>query len=392
MLERGHEDTPACSTGNAGMICPSHFIPLAAPGMIGLGLRWMFNPESPFWLRPRPSLDLARWGYLFWKACTPERARRAGPALRDLSLESRRLFVEMAESGIDFGLRQRGLLMLCQSQHALDEEAEVARRARDLGIEAEVLTPGEIAALEPGSPVAARGAIYFPGDCHLDPSRFLAALRSEILRMGGAIHYGCEVAEILATGRRAEAAVAGNGEDFEADEIIIAGGAWSPQIARRLRATLPMQAGKGYSVTLPNARPLPEICSILTEARVAVTPMGGALRVGGTMEIAGIDQSVNPRRVRAILRALPRYYPGFHESDFAGQDVWVGLRPCSPDGLPYIGRLAQYDNITCATGHAMLGLSLGPGTGALVADLICQETPRVATGPFSPDRFARSAH
>ena len=148
--------------------------------------------------------------------------------------------------------------------------------------------------------------------------------------------------------------------DIDADEVVLCAGVWSAGLARQLGLRLPMQAGKGYSLTLKNPRQLPTICSIFTEARVAVTPMDGALRVGGTMEMAGINESVNPRRVHGIVRSVPAYYPEFREDDFAGIEPWHGLRPCSPDGLPYLGRTSRWDNLICATGHAMMGLSLGP--------------------------------
>lgn len=148
-----------------------------------------------------------------------------------------------------------------------------------------------------------------------------------------------------------------------------------------------MQAGKGYSLTLREPRQLPTICAIFTEARVAVTPMNGALRVGGTMELAGLDESINPRRVRGIIRSVPRYYPEFREEDFAGITPWRGLRPCTPDGLPYLGRTARWSNLICATGHAMMGLSLAPATARIVADLVTGESSGIPLELLSPDRY-----
>jgi D-amino-acid dehydrogenase len=149
-----------------------------------------------------------------------------------------------------------------------------------------------------------------------------------------------------------------------------------------------MQAGKGYSLTVKNPRQLPELCSICTEARLAVTPMDGALRFGGTMEMAGIDERINPRRVRGIICAVPDYFPAFQESDFSDIQPWSGLRPCSPDGMPYIGRTQRWKNLTIATGHAMMGLSLAPATGRIVADVLAGERSPVALELLSPDRYA----
>jgi D-amino-acid dehydrogenase len=189
------------------------------------------------------------------------------------------------------------------------------------------------------------------------------------------------------SGRRIEAARTNKG-DFTADEYVLCGGSWSPGVARELRARLPMQAGKGYSLTLPHPRQLPQISAIFSEARVAVTPMGGTLRFGGTMEIAGLDERINPRRVQGIIHAVPRYYPDFSPSDFEGIQPWRGLRPCSPDGLPYLGRFAAYDNLSTATGHAMMGLSLGPITGRLMAEILTGEKPSLDLTMLSPDRYA----
>jgi D-amino-acid dehydrogenase len=149
-----------------------------------------------------------------------------------------------------------------------------------------------------------------------------------------------------------------------------------------------MQAGKGYSLTLPKPRQLPELCSIFTEARVAVTPMGTALRIGGTMEIAGLNEEVNPVRVRGIVKAVPKYFPDFQPSDFEDIKPWVGLRPCSPDGLPYIGRTAKFTNLSIATGHSMMGLSLGPITGKLMSEVLSRIPTSIELRLLNPDRYS----
>ena len=175
--------------------------------------------------------------------------------------------------------------------------------------------------------------------------------------------------------------------ELAADEFVLCGGSWSPQTVRSLGLSLPLQAGKGYSLTVPKPRQLPQICAIFTEARIAVTPMDGSLRFGGTMEIAGLNEEVNPVRVRGIIKAVPAYYPEFRFSDFDGIPPWRGLRPCSPDGLPYLGRTRRFANLILATGHAMMGLSLGPITGKLVAQLIVGEKPSVGLDLLDPDRY-----
>jgi D-amino-acid dehydrogenase len=172
------------------------------------------------------------------------------------------------------------------------------------------------------------------------------------------------------------------------DEYVVCGGAWSPEVVRHLGVRLPLQAGKGYSLTLPEPKQKPARPMILMEGRVAVTPLNGALRFGGTMEIAGNDESINPARVRGILKTIPQYLPEFGPTDFEGVEPWCGMRPCSPDGLPYIGRFRKYANLVAATGHAMIGVSLGPGTGKLVAAIVSGEAPVMDLGPVDPDRYA----
>ena len=386
IIERGPHDGDGCSFGNAGMVVPSHFIPLAAPGAVALALKWMWNPESPLYIKPRLDWDLISWGWKFLRASTRAHVRRAAPLIRDLSFASRACFEELSES-FDFGLVKRGLIMLCKTRHALDEEAKAAAYANELGVPAEVLDAKSLAALDPGLRMDVAGGVHFPKDCHLSPNRLMTAMQRSLEAAGAEFRFGSEVNGWRVDGRRVQA-VSTIGGDFVADEFLLCGGAWSPSIARDLRLRLPMQAGKGYSLTLERPRQSPEICSILTEARIAVTPMGGSLRFGGTMEIAGMDERINERRVRGIIKAVPRYFPDFSPDDFAGIRPWSGLRPCSPDGLPYVGRFAAYDNLSTATGHAMMGLSLGPITGRLVSELLDGEPPSHDLTLLSPDRFA----
>jgi D-amino-acid dehydrogenase len=377
-----------CSYGNAGMIVPSHFVPLAAPGMVGRALRWMWDPESPFYLRPRLDPGLARWAWLFWRAATPRRAERSAPILRDLHLASRRLFEEWAAEWDDgFGLTRRGLLMLCRTPEGLHAEAKVAAQAKALGVDAEMLTAAEAQALEPGLRMEVAGAVRVPLDGHLSPERLMAALRRAVEGAGARVVQDVSVKGWRLRGGRVDAAVTSAGE-VEAEEHVLAAGVWSTDLARGLGLRLPMEAGKGLSLTLPRPRCLPSHCAILAEAYVAVTPMGDALRFAGTMELAGLDRGVGPARVRGIVRAVARYLPDFTEADFAGVPVWSGLRPCSPDGLPYVGRVGRFANLSVATGHAMLGVSLGPITGRLVADGLAGRAPAVDVAALAPDRHA----
>ena len=380
VLEREGEGGDSCSVGNAGMVVPSHFVPLAAPGVVTQGLRWLLDPESPFYVRPRLSLELARWGWSFLRHANEKHVRTSATLLRDLSLESRRLFEEL-EAEESYGLVKRGLLMLCETEKGLEEEGELAAKARALGLEAEVCDAARLKELDPDIEMNAVGGIWHGQDCHMDPVRFLEELRRRILAEGGEIRYGCEV-----KGIEDGAAMLANGERVEGESFILAGGAWSPEVAKSLGVRLPMQSGKGYSLTLKKPVQLPRLCSILAEAKVAVTPMGSELRFGGTMEIGGNALTIAPRRVLGIVKSACRFFPQFTQEDFVGVKPWAGLRPCSPDGLPYLGCVPGAENVIVATGHSMMGLSLGPVTGKLVAQLVAGEETVIDVGQLRVGR------
>ncbi len=370
VLERGAAKHNGCSFGNAGMIVPSHFVPLAAPGMVAMGLGCLGNPEAPFYIKPRLSADLWRWCYYFWRSATRTHVERSGPLLRDLHLASRACYEEWAAlSDNAIALEKLGLLMLCKTAHALDKEAKAAEHARRLDVPATVLDARQTAALEPDVPMAIAGAVYYPKDCQLTPASLMAWLLKQVLALGGVIRWRTDVTGWRRQGRRLAAAQTPNGE-HEADAFVLCGGSWSSALVQELGLRLPLQAGKGYSLTLPTPRRSPKICAILTEAHVAVTPMGNSLRVGGTMEIAGLDETISRRRVQGIIKAVPQYFPEYKADDFAALEPWCGLRPVSPDGLPYLGRTKAWDNLVIATGHAMMGISLGPISGKIVAEIL----------------------
>jgi D-amino-acid dehydrogenase len=292
--------------------------------------------------------------------------------------------------GSDFGLVRNGLLMLCRTRHALDEASETAAMARALGIAAEVLDPKAVAALDPGIRMEVEGAVYFPGDRHMTPDRFVTQMQDRLAADGVDFAWDTEVAGWrIERDRRVRAVATRDGGEIEGDEFVLAGGSWTPRIARQLDLALPIEAGKGYSLTLPAPPRLPAICAILAEARLAVTPMGNALRFAGTMEMAGLDEAISPVRIQGVIAAATTYYPEIKAADFVGISPWRGLRPCSPDGMPYIGRTARYANLSIAAGHAMMGMSLGPVTGELMAEILSGRPPTLDLTLVSPDRYAR---
>lgn len=383
VLDRDPSRRESCSDQNAGMVVPSHFIPLAAPGVVTQGLKWMLNRKSPFYLRPRLDPKLWTWCWHFLRHANARHVANTRELLRDLSLESRAEFERLADI-LKFSLVQRGLVMLCRSPEGLAEESEVAEQANSLGIQAEICLPERLRELDPTIEMDVAGGVWFPQDCHLNPSEFLNALRKGIQCNGGTIQTG-ELTDFQIRDGRAQAMTTKDNETVSADHFVIAGGAWSPALAHKLGLSLPMQGGKGYSFTLTKPAERPTLCSLLKEGRVAVTPMGDQLRVAGTMEICGQDLSVDPIRAQGIIESFCEFFPAFQPEHFEGLQPWSGLRPCTPDGLPYIGRVPGLENVTVATGHAMLGLSLGPITGKLIAKSLSHplQEPRL-----SPARFA----
>jgi D-amino-acid dehydrogenase len=285
-----------------------------------------------------------------------------------------------------FGLVKKGLVMLCKTQESLDHEGAFAKQANELGVPAEILDAKRLAKLDPDVTMDVAGGVYFPKDCHLSPNRFMAGLKGQCDELGVSFSWEDEVTHLCGSEGQVACVKTQKGE-HDMDELVLCGGSWSPNLARDLGLKIPMQAGKGYSLTLAKPRELPQICSIFTEARVAVTPMGNSLRFGGTMEIAGLNEDINPVRVQGIVKAAPKYYPKFRSEDFTGIQPWRGLRPCSPDGLPYLGRTARFSNLSIATGHAMMGLSLGPITGKLMAEILSGEKPSIAIDALNPDRY-----
>ena len=386
VLERNGERRDGCSFGNTGMVVPSHYLPLAAPGQVALALKWMWNPASPFYVKPRLSLDLIQWGLAFSRAATFERARRAAPLLVRLQLESAKLYKVLAAEADDFTFKNSGVLILCRDPHNFEEEARAAIELRALGLTAEVLDPKATAAREPGIQMDIAGSVYVAQDCNLDPSRLMETLQRRCAAAGVELRWQAEVSGYRTSGNRITSLQVEN-EAIAADEFILCAGVWTDGIGRELGLRLPMQAGKGYSLTLTKPARSPKSCALLTEARVAVSPMNGKLRFGGTMELAGIDESINPIRVRGIIAAAKRYYPEFTDEDFAGIEPWRGLRPCTPDGLPYIGRTSRARNLVVAAGHAMQGISLGQITAKLAADALDGAPPSGDLALLSPDRF-----
>ncbi len=385
VLELDKNPGTGCSTGNGGIVTPSHFVPLAAPGMMMTGLKMLMNPKSPFGFTSMFSLETLGWIAKFTKASTKNHVERSAPVLRDLNLASRSLYADLAKV-LDIGYEQNGLLMLCQTQAALDEEAHLAEKAKQLGLLTKVLDAQGLEQKEPGVRSAAIGGVWFRDDAHLTPLAVIHSLRERLAKMHVEVRDGVEV-QSFNTKSGVIHSVATTAGNVGGDEFVLAAGAWTGMLARKLKLKLPMLSGKGYGFTVPNAPIKPTMPAILVEARVAVTPMLDGVRFVGTMELGSPDQKINEARVSGIKESVASFYPSV-SSDLLAQPIWKGMRPCSPDGLPYLGKTRAAANLTIAAGHAMMGMSLGPISGEIVTQLIAGESPAIDLKLLNPDRYA----
>jgi D-amino-acid dehydrogenase len=377
LLERGEELASGASSGNAGLLCPSHSEPLASPASVKNGLRWMLRPDSPFYLRPRPAV--APWIARFVKASTSARAREGTRIIRELSLASLELHAGLAAEGLNTGFERRGILNVYETGARF---ASARAHAEGTGLTARVLDAGETRKLEPAvGPVV--GGVYFPDEAHCDPLAFVYAVGRAAREAGAKIETSAGVHRL----RRSNGGLAldtSRGE-LQAKTVVLAAGAWSSQLAAQVGVFLPQEGGKGYHVDLEPAAADPEIPTGMDEAHVIATPLPGRLRLSGTLELAGLDTSISATRIEAIRRAAARVFGIDDERQVV--ETWAGLRPCTPDGLPVIGRPYGVEPLVLATGHARKGLSLSPVTGKLVAELVAGEQPSVDLAPLSPDRF-----
>ena len=371
---------------NSGYLTPSHIIPLAAPGMISKGFRWMFNNSSPFYIKPRFNLDLVNWGMKFIKSCTSEHVQKSMKSILDINLLSKKLFIEMQQSNtFDFHLESKGLLMAYKTSVAEREEAKAASWAKDLGIIVKQLSKEEILKIQPKVPMEVAGAFMYESDAHTTPELFMNNLKNHLMSRGVKFFLDTVVTSFQKKEKKIEALNTNNGI-FKADEFVIATGAWTEGILKELGIKLSIQAGKGYSFDVKDITGV-SIPAILSEAKVAVTPMSGHTRFGGTMEISGINSKINSRRVLSIVNAAKEYYPGIEIPLTSVDKARSGLRPLSTDGLPFIGRHSSFKNLVLASGHAMMGWSLGPATGKLITELVSGYDPSLDLKPYSPERI-----
>ena len=381
VLERdriGH----GCSYGNAGWLTPSLALPLAAPGQTLKAFGWLLDRESPFYIRPRLDPALAMWLIRFFMHSRRAPYERGARALVELARRSVDWWESLAESGGEFEFERNGLLLVYETNAALEAGLERARFTAQFGIPFECWDAERVRGEEPSIVGQQVGGVYFPEDAQCDPFRAVQALADEARRLGVCFKEQTEVLDVTRDGSGSLVSTAGG--TVHATDVVLAAGAWSGSLGRRFGLRLPMLGAKGYSVLAPRSDPHPTRSIYLAERKIALNPHRETLRIAGTLELVGEDLSVDRRRANAMVRgAQAMLRTGPLEPDSA--EVWSGLRPCTADGMPAIGRARE--GIWIASGHQMTGLKTAPATGRLLAELICGETPSVDPAPFRADRF-----
>ena len=374
-----------CSYGNAGWITPCFAMPLPMPGMLFKSIRWLTDPESPLYIKPELSLTLMSWLFQFLGAMNEKQMLRSVDALTAISKQSLDLYRQLhATTDKPFSFEQKGLFMVANS----DDGLKYAKSEMDLvarsGIPGRLMLEEEARAFEPSLTKRIKGGVFFSEEAHAEPLQVTQTLAHEAKKLGAQIYSKAEVIDFQIGAHGIAAARTTRGM-FQADQFVLATGSWSHAIGQTLRLRIPVLGGKGYAIITDPLAPNPLRPMMLVEKKVAVTPRNGTLRLAGTLELVNQDETFTTRRVEAIIRGAREFMNvpdpiRFHE-------IWRGLRPCTPDGVPIIGRTARYPNLLLATGHQMLGLQSATGTGKLVSDLTLGRTPDLDPKPFRADRF-----
>lgn len=385
IIDRGNI-TDGCSFGNMGYVSPSHFVPLATPGIIRQGLKWMMSSSSPFYIKPRLNMDLLRWGLRFRKSATARHVEESGPHLNNLLQLTRQLMSDLKTELPSFDMVEKGCWMLYKQEKTADHEKHLADQAAAYGLKTIICTQEEVQQYETEVEVTVRGGVLYIDDCHVSPAGYMRALYQQLQQMGVKFWLNTEV-KGFETKNGSITAVLTADQALPVGELVIANGSWMGLIAKKLGISILMQPGKGYSVIYDGLQKNLQYPSILVDDRTATAPIGSWLRIGGTMELSGHSDTILPKRVTAIYNAFKKYYPGMPIAAPDTAKAWYGYRPVSPDGMPYIGRHSRYSNLIFAGGHAMLGVSAAAGTGLLVNEMVQGRQPSIPLTAFSPERF-----
>jgi D-amino-acid dehydrogenase len=375
----------ATSLGNCGTLTPSHALPLAAPGMVGTALKWMFTPDAPLYLKPRFDPGLWRWLLRFASRCNPAEVRRTAARKGALLLASRKLIEQLVlEHALDCDFGADGLHYVFRDPRAFAHAQQELPLLAELGIGSRLLDPATLAADEPALQPGMAGAIHFPGDAHLRPDRYTAELARVVRDLGGRVVEECEVQAVATEHGRVAGVRTARGIEAARD-VLLALGPWTAAFARQLGLRLPIQPGKGYSITYDRPGLAPRRPLVLRERSVCVTTWRDGFRLGSTMEFSGYDVSLNRRRLAALERGAREY---LREPVGPTKRLeWYGWRPMTWDDLPILDRAPGHANLWLACGHGMMGMGMSAVSGQLIAGLMTGRDPPVDPSPCSIARF-----
>ncbi len=386
VIDRG-EFGQACSHGNCGYISPSHILPLCKPGAVSSTMKIMFKKNSPFKVRARFDMSLWSWMLRFARNCNHESMLKSGHARQALLDSSRELYISLMTSGelSDCELHTDGLIFVHDDEHHFHAYEKTDKLLREeFGLAAKPYDGKALEALEPSLKPGVGGGWLYECDSHVRPDKVMSAWKERLLANSVNIVEDCEFQSLTTRDGNVSQIETSTGS-VKADQVVFATGAWSPQLAKHLKATIPIQPGKGYSMTMPRPKLCPKYPMIFEQHRVAITPMDTGYRIGSTMEFAGYDSSINEARLEILTNGAKHYLKEPLAEPI--QEKWCGWRPMSADGTPIIGKLPQFKNAWLAAGHSMLGLSMGAGTGKLVAELMTDQTPHIDPHPYRVERF-----
>ena len=376
-----------CSFGNMGYISPSHFTPIATPGIIAQGLRWMLSSSSPFYIKPRLNSDLIRWGLMFRRQANHKTLEKNIGPLNELLQLSRKLMDEIdQEFPGSFDMISRGCWMLYKNQKTEDHEKHLAEKAEKLGLRTVICSSSQVQDYEPDVEVDVRGGVLYLDDCHIDTGKLMRVLYKHLQGSGVKFWINTRVTGFVTSSNVIKEVITDRTR-FSCDEFVLANGSWMGETAKQLGLRILMQPGKGYSLDYSGNEKNLQYPSILVDHRTATTPIGKRLRIGGTMEMSGHSDNILPKRVMAIYNAFKLYYPKMELAPPDPARAWFGYRPVSPDGLPYIGRHPKFRNLSLAGGHAMLGVSAAAATGLLIKEIINGQKNTIGIEAFNPARF-----
>jgi D-amino-acid dehydrogenase len=374
------------SHGNCGLIFVSDLPPLCSPGAIRKELGRLVRGTSPLRIKLRPDLPLYLWLLRFAAFCNKRHLRHSiGTRGMFLGISNDLLNGLISREKLDCDFDRRGILMVFTDPDAMEDYTDTNRLMEPYGLAAEFLDRDQIHRLEPALNENVCGGWHHRADSHLRPDTLMAAWHRNIQRQGVRIIENCRFKEFEVRNGKASAARTTTGR-FTADQFVLAAGAWTTALGHQLDLHIPVQPGKGYSITMARPAVCPSTPCYLYERNMVVTPWQSGYRLGGTMEFSGFNHDLDRQRLENLKTSAARYM-----RTPVGQPVteeWTGLRPMCADDLPIIDRTPNLENVIVATGHGMLGLTTATGTGLLVADMIMERRPAFDPRPFSIKRFS----